>query len=186
MANLIVYSRRLPTMTTEYAPERVVNYAFLLGGLTALIFGVILLFRSEQAIGLMVLLLGLWWLIQGAFLIFSVFIDRQDVWWKIIVGIIGITAGIVVLANPVETGEFLGSAFAFILGAMGLITAIAALIGGFRGGGFGAIFFAIISGAISLLIMFYPQDSFSVLVTIVAVILIVQGLAAMYLALTMR
>lgn len=173
-------------MTTEYSPEKTVNYAFLLGGLTALIFGVILLIRSEEAIGLMVLLLGLWWLIQGAFLVFSVFIDRQDMWWKIVLGIIGVSAGIVVLSNPVETGEFLGTALAIVLGAMGLISGVVAVIGGLRGGGLGATLFGVISGALGLLVMLYPEGSFSALVTIVAIVLIVQGLAAMYLALSMR
>lgn len=174
-------------MTTEQvSSDRVVNYAFLLGGLTALIFGVILLIRQEEAVGLLVLLLGLWWLIQGAFLVFSVFIDRQDMWWKLIIGLIGVSAGIVVLANPVESGQFLGSALAFVLGAMGLITGIVAIVGGFRGGGFGAILFGVISGAIGILIMVYPQDSFDVLVTIVAIMLVVQGVAAVYLSLSSR
>jgi len=174
-------------MTTEpVAPERIVNYAFLLGGVTALIFGVILLIRQEEAVGLLVLLLGLWWLIQGAFLVFSVFIDREDMWWKLIIGIIGLSAGIVVLANPVQTGEFLGSALAFVLGAMGLLTGIVAVVGGFRGGGLGSIIFGVISGAIGILVMVYPQDSFNVLVTIVAIMLIVQGLAAAYLAIAAK
>ena len=32
-------------MTTEYTPDRTINYAFLLGGITALIFGAILVLR---------------------------------------------------------------------------------------------------------------------------------------------
>ena len=53
-------------MTVEETPERVINYAFLLGGLTAAIFGIVLLIRGEEALSLLVVLLGLWWLIQGA------------------------------------------------------------------------------------------------------------------------
>jgi len=115
-------------MTTEYNPERVVNYAFLLGGITAFIFGLILLIRPDQAVGVVMLLLGLYWLIQGAFLVFSVFIDRTDAWWKIILGLIGVTAGVVVLANPVQSGEVLGTALAFVLGGLGILIAIVAII----------------------------------------------------------
>ena len=169
-------------MTTEYSPDRSLNYAFLLGGITAFIFGLILVVRQEAAIGIVALLLGLWWLIQGAFLVFSVFIDRTDMWWKLLLGLIGVTAGIVVLSNPVQSGEFLGSALAVILGILSLIGGVVAIIGGFRGGGFGSFLFGIVTIGIGLLLIFYPEGSFTVFVTIVAIILMVQGLAAAILA----
>lgn len=173
-------------MTTEYSADNVINYAFLLGGITAFIFGLILLVRQDAAIGIVALLLGLWWLIQGAFLVFSVFIDSSDAWWKIILGLLGVTAGLVVLANPVQTGEFLGSALAVVLGIIGLIAALTAVIGGFRGGGLSSILFGVVTGAISLLLLFYPEGSFTTLVTILAFILMVQGIAAVVLALMAR
>jgi uncharacterized membrane protein HdeD (DUF308 family) len=173
-------------MTTEYSPDRTLNYAFLLGGITAFIFGVILLLRQDAAIGIVALLIGLWWLIQGAFLVFSVFLDHTDMWWKLFLGFIGMTAGLVVLANPVQSGEFLGSALAVVLGIIGVISGVVAIIGGFRGGGFGAILFGVFSGAIGLLLLFYPQGSFTTLVTILGIILMVEGIAAVVLAFMAR
>jgi uncharacterized membrane protein HdeD (DUF308 family) len=173
-------------MTTEYGNDRAINYAFLLGGLTALIFGVILLIRQDAAIGVVALLLGLWWLIQGAFLVFSVFVDRTDMWWKLIIGLIGVTAGLVVLANPVQSAEFLGSAMAVILGILGLINGIVAIVGGFRGGGLPAILFGVVTGAIGLLLILYPEGSFTAFVTIIAFILMVQGVAAVVLSILAR
>ena len=169
-------------MTIETAPERTINYAFLLGGLTAAIFGIILLTRREEAIGLLVILLGLWWLIQGAFMIFSVFIDSDDMGWKVILGLLGLTAGIVVLANPIESATFLGSTLAVILGAIGLIIGVAAIYGAFRGGGFGALIFGIVSGLIGLLFIFNPSSSASLMVTLFAVLLLIDGVAAIFLA----
>jgi uncharacterized membrane protein HdeD (DUF308 family) len=170
----------------EYGNDRAINYAFLLGGLTALIFGVILLIRQDAAIGVVALLLGLWWLIQGAFLVFSVFVDRTDMWWKLIFGLIGVTAGLVVLANPVQSAEFLGSAMAVILGILGLINGIVAIVGGFRGGGLPAILFGVVTGAIGLLLILYPEGSFTAFVTIIAFILMVQGVAAVVLSILAR
>ena len=167
-------------------PDRVVNYAFLLGGITAFIFGVILLLRQDAAIGLIALMIGLWWLIQGAFLLFSVLIDRTDAIWKILLGLLGVSAGIVVLVNPVETGQLLGSALAIVLGVMGLLTGIVAIVGGFRGGGMASIVFGVLSAAIGLLLLFFPQDSFSTMVTIVGIIMMVQGVVAVYLAVTTK
>jgi uncharacterized membrane protein HdeD (DUF308 family) len=173
-------------MTTQYEPERIVDYAFLLGGVTALIFGVILLVRQDAAIAVVALLLGLWWLIQGAFLVFSVFLDSTDAWWKLLIGLIGVTAGIVVLANPVQTGELLGTTLAFVLGILGLLSGIVSIIGGLRGGGLSAWAFGLVSAAVGILLMVYPEGSFTTLVTILAIILIAQGLAAIAVALTAR
>jgi uncharacterized membrane protein HdeD (DUF308 family) len=170
----------------EYGNDRAINYAFLLGGLTALIFGVILLIRQDAAIGVVALLLGLWWLIQGAFLVFSVFVDRTDMWWKLIIGLIGVTAGLVVLANPVQSAEFVGSTMAVILGILGLINGIVAIVGGFRGGGLPAILFGVVTGAIGLLLILYPEGSFTAFVTIIAFILMVQGVAAVVLSILAR
>jgi uncharacterized membrane protein HdeD (DUF308 family) len=177
---------RLRSMTTEYAPDRVLNYAFLLGGITTLIFGAILVFRQDAAIGIVALLIGLWWLIQGAFLVFSVFIDSTDAWWKLLLGIIGVTAGIVVLSNPVQSGTLLGSALAIFLGVMGLLAGVVGVIGGFRGGGLPAILFGVVSAAVGLLLMFYPEGSFSTAVTIVGIILMVNGVVSMFLAFAAR
>lgn len=174
-------------MTDSYAPpERIINYAFLLGGITAFVFGIILLVRQDAAIGVVALLLGLFWLIQGAFLIFSVFIDRTDMWWKLILGVIGLTAGIVVLANPVQTGTFLGTALAVFLGVVGLLIGIVAVVGGIRSKQVGSIVFGVLSGAIGALLLVYPEGSFTTMVTILGVILVIQGVVASFIALTAK
>jgi uncharacterized membrane protein HdeD (DUF308 family) len=169
-------------MTTEAAPERIINYAFLLGGLTAAIFGIILLVFDEQALSLMIVLLGLWWLVQGAFMLFSVFIDSEDMWWKLIVGVLGLVAGLIVLANPGNAVDFLGGAFVIFLGIIGVLIGVSAIFGSFRGAGIGALVFGIVSAAIGLLFIFNASMSFTLLVTIIAILLIVDGVAGVYLA----
>ncbi|MEA1902393.1 MAG: DUF308 domain-containing protein [Actinomycetota bacterium] len=169
-------------MTTEAAPERTINYAFLLGGLTAAIFGIILLIFDEQALSLAVVLLGLWWLIQGAFMLFSVFIDKEDMGWKLFIGVLGLAAGVIVLANPGNAVDFLGGAFAIFLGIIGVLIGVAAIFGSFRGAGFGALLFGAVSAAIGLLFIFNSSFSFTALVTIFAILLLVDGVSAIYLA----
>jgi len=168
--------------TDSRPSERTVNYAFLLGGLTAAIFGIILLIRREEAIELLVILLGLWWLIQGAFMLFSVFIDREDMGWKIFLGLLGLIAGVVVLANPINSATFLGSALAITLGVIGLIIGVSAIFGYFRGGGFGALVFGVVSGLIGLLFISNPSSSASLMVTLFAALLLIDGVASIFLA----
>lgn len=168
-------------MIEEIGPDRTLDRAFLIGGLVAMIFGVILLFAGGEPVGLMVLLLGLWWLIQGAALVFAALTHRDDMSWKIGLGLIGACAGFLVLAKPVEAGEFVGTGFAFTLGALGLLASVTATAGGFRSGGFSAMLFGVVSGALGLAVMLSPADSFAALVIIGAVIFVAQGPAALYL-----
>jgi len=169
-------------MTTEAATDRTINYAFLLGGLTAAIFGIILLIRQEEALTLMIVLLGLWWLIQGAFMLFSVFVDREDWVWKVVLGVLGLVAGIIVMQNPDDAVTFLGSALAIVLGVIGVIIGIMSIVGSFRGGGFGALMFGVVSGAIGLLFIFNDLFSASLLVSLFAILLLIDGVAAIWLA----
>jgi uncharacterized membrane protein HdeD (DUF308 family) len=173
-------------MVTPRQHERTVDYAFLLGGVLALIFGAVLLFRQHAAMGVAALLLGLWWLIQGGFLLFSVLIDPQDRLWKVVLGVLGGSAGLVVLANPVQTAEFLGSGLATVLGVVGGVTAGIAVYGSFRGGGMSSMLFGVVSGAIGALLLVYPEGSFATMVTVTGVILIIHGLSAISIAVTTR
>lgn len=169
-------------MTTEATPDRTFNYAFLLGGLTAAIFGIIFLIRQEEALNLVIILLGLWWLIQGGFMLFSVFVDREDWGWKVALGVLGLAAGLIVLANPDSAVDFLGGAFAIVLGVIGVLIGGSAIFGSFRGGGFGAFVFGLVSLGIGLLFIFNSAFSFSLLVTLFGILLLVDGIAAIFLA----
>ena len=122
-------------------PDRTINYAFILGGVTALIFGIILLVRQDEALSLLMVILGLWWLIQGAFMIFAVFVDRTDMWWKLIIGVLGVVAGFLVLTNPGEAADVFQGVIGVVLGIIGIVVGVTAIIGSFRGGGIGAFVF---------------------------------------------
>lgn len=170
------------TTETSNSPDRVVNYAFLLGGITALIFGVILLIRGEDALTLLVAILGLWWLIQGIFMVFTVFIDREDMAWKLAIGLLGVVAGILVLANPNDAADLFKGAFGVVLGIIGILVGLSAIFGSFRGGGFGALVFGAVSLLIGLLILFNAQFTTSLLITLFAILLLIDGVAGIFMA----
>ena len=162
--------------------DRALNYAFLLGGITAVVFGLILIFRQEDALSLLMVVLGLWWLIQGAFLVFAVFVDRSDLGWKLVLGLLGLTAGVVVLANPADAAAVFEGVIGVFLGVIGILVGITSLFGAFRGGGLGAGVFGVVSILIGLLVLFNAQFSTSLLITLFAILLLIEGLAAMFAA----
>jgi uncharacterized membrane protein HdeD (DUF308 family) len=173
-------------METVSPPDRTINYAFLMGGITAVIFGLILLFRQEEALSLLMVILGLWWLIHGVFMVFAVFVDRTDVWWKLALGLLGIVAGILVLANPGDAADAFQGVVGIFLGVIGVLVGVSALVGSFRGAGFGAAIFGIVSILIGVLILFSAEFSTSLLITLFAVLLLIDGVVAVYMAIRYR
>jgi uncharacterized membrane protein HdeD (DUF308 family) len=174
-------------MATVSSPtDKTINYAFLLGGVAALIFGIILLIRQEEALSLLMVILGLWWLIQGAFMLFAIFVDREDMWWKLAIGVLGVVAGFLVLTNPGEAADVFQGVVGVVLGVIGILVGLASLMGAFRGGGVGAFVFGAVSILIGVLILLNAQFSTSVLITLFAVLLLIDGVMGIYLALKYR
>jgi uncharacterized membrane protein HdeD (DUF308 family) len=174
-------------MESVTAPaDRTINYVFLLGGVVALIFGIVLLFRQDEAIALLMVILGLWWLIQGAFMLFAVFLDRTDMWWKLIIGTLGVVAGFLVLTNPGEAADVFQGVIGVILGVIGLLVGVTSIVGSFRGGGVGAVVFGTLSVLIGLLVLLNAQFSTTLLITLFAVLLLIDGVMGIYLAVKYR
>ena len=174
-------------MATVSSPtDKTINYAFLLGGVAALIFGIILLIRQEEALSLLMVILGLWWLIQGAFMLFAIFVDREDMWWKLAIGVLGVVAGFLVLTNPGEAADVFQGVVGVVLGVIGILVGLASLMGAFRGGGVGAFVFGAVSILIGVLILLNAQFSTSLLITLFAVLLLIDGVMGIYLALKYR
>jgi len=148
----------------------------LLGGVVSLIFGILLFVYTQQALALVMLLVGLSWLIQGIFKVLSIFVDKTHWGWTLVSGVIGIVAGWFVLNNPVAGAGIAAVLFAIILGVFGVLIGAAALIGAFQGGGWGAGLFGLVSLLIGLLLIFNSVVGAEVLIWIVAALLVIQGL----------
>ena len=166
-------------MTTYESDVKITKAIFLMGGIVSLVFGILLLTRTQRTIEVVMLLLGLWWLIQGIFHLLEIFIDRSQWGWKLLGGIFGVLAGLLVLNFPLVGGAVYFSVLVIILGIFGLIFGIAAIIAAFQGGGWGAGIFGAISVIIGLLFIFNSLVSAQVLLWIFALLLILQGALAL-------
>jgi uncharacterized membrane protein HdeD (DUF308 family) len=174
-------------MTTELKMEK--NYAsgmFLLGGIISLVFGILLITRTQGAIEIIMILMGLWWLIQGLFNLLAIFIDRSQWGWKLLGGIFGVIAGLLVLNFPLLGGAVYFGAMMIILGFLGLLFGVAAIIAAFQGGGWGAGLLGIVSIIIGLLMIFNVFVALNILFWIFAILLIVQGAVGIFIGVTQK
>jgi uncharacterized membrane protein HdeD (DUF308 family) len=169
-------------MTTTIYEQDVSNQSLLLGGITSIIFGVLLFTWTEATLAVITLLIGLWWLIQGLFLILGIFRDSSQWIWKLISGIIGVLAGILVLQHPFQSAIILPATLVFILGIMGIIIGITSLIAAFGGEGWGIGAFGIISIIIGAALTANIILGAQLLLWIVAGLLVIEGVVAIYMA----
>ena len=152
------------------------RYVLLFGGIVSLVFGILLITQTGAALTLVMLLLGLSWFIQGIFTLLSIFIDKSRWGWKLFGGVIGIAAGLLVFSNPVASTVAGLALVAILVGLFGVLIGISALIGAFQGEGWGAGIFGAVSLIIGLLLIFNAWIGAELLVTLTALLLVVQGI----------
>lgn len=165
------------TYTTQNKHD---SYAWLFGGIVSLILGLLLFTRTDATLAVVMLLLGLTWFIQGIFILLAIFIDKSEWGWKLLGGVIGIAAGLLVLQHPIESTVAVPAVLAIIMGVFGLIIGVSALIDAFKGGGWGAGVFGVVSIIIGALLLFNSVVGGQVLVWLTALLLVIQGVAGIY------
>ena len=96
----------------------------LILGVAAIIIGGLLLFGSLttqlRTYEMLIVLIGIWWLVDGIMNIVHIFFDHRQWGWKLFMGIIGILAGGWILIYPVYAGVALPQIFVLVLGHLGL------------------------------------------------------------------
>ena len=158
----------------------------LLEGIAAAIIGLFLLTAPGATLFVLVQVLGIFWLVGGLFRIVSIFIDTSLWGWKLVGGVLGILAGIVVLQHPLWSSVLVPAIYLIILGIQGLISGGVSLVLAFSGGGWGAGILGALSIVFGLVLLFNVWIGVAVLPYILGAVGIVGGGLAIAVAFAMR
>ena len=96
-------------------------------GVLAVIVGFALLRTPFQSVEVLIFVLGVFWLVQGIMTFVAAFSVKQGRNWGIFIGILGVLAGIVILAYPIDSAltlAFIGGIWLVILGIMQVVAGI--------------------------------------------------------------
>jgi uncharacterized membrane protein HdeD (DUF308 family) len=137
------------TLETRKAPW----WLLLMGGILAIMIGILLLVMPVRSAVTLAWALGLYWLMQGTFTLVLMFIDHSAWGWKLFIGILGIIAGLVVMSYPVLAAAELPMIFTMLLGLYGIFGGIMALFMAFKGGGWGSAILGVISIIFGLILL---------------------------------
>jgi len=151
-------------------------WVFLLEGIASLIFGGLLIVHPAATLVALVIFLGFYWLFVGVLELVRVFVDRSVPWyWSLLIGVLGIVAGIIVLNHPIFAAIVLPTAIVVWLGVLGLVIGVFAIIGGFTGGGIGSFIFGVINFVIGLILLGSPMVAALAVPLVFGILLLIQG-----------
>jgi uncharacterized membrane protein HdeD (DUF308 family) len=162
-------------------------WVFLLQGVAGILLGLMLITDPGATLVVLVTFLGFYWLFTGVMALVRVFVDRSVPWiWSLLVGIVGILAGLLVLRHPLFAALTVPAMIVIILGVEGLIMGVLDIIGGFTGGGIGSFFLGVVNFVIGLLLLGSPLVAALAVPLVFGVILLIQGIGLIVLAFRAR
>ncbi len=163
-------------------------WVVLVEGIFALIFGLFLITAPGATSVFLVTVLGFYFLIRGIFAIVEIFLpNRTTHWgWLLIMGILGIIAGLLVLKHPIYATAITATFIIVFLAVDGLIMGILGLIRAFTGGGWGPGILGILTIIIGLYLLVNAFNAALALPVVFGAFLIVGGIVAIFYSFRIR
>ncbi len=149
----------------------------LLQGIAVLILGLLFLTSPVVTTAMLILFIGAYWLVDGVFSLVRIFLKDSDVhWgWLLAKGIIGILAGIYVLANPLVSLVILPATLIIIIAIQGIVMGVIGVIQAFRGGGWSAGLLGAVNIIIGTILLMRPLLAATVLPLVLGIFGLVFG-----------
>ena len=166
----------------------------LLRGIILILLGIVMLAYPGATLTVLIIMMGAWWLVDGIVTIVKSIKGRKELpaWgWGIFTGILGILAGIIVLAQPL-VGIVLTTTFLiWFLAIAALLYGINGIVTGIRlrkeiKGEWSMVIGGILSMIFGIVLMVNPLVSAVTLVISIGVIAIIGGIVISVLAFTVR
>ena len=152
-----------------------------------MIIGLFLLTAPGITLLFLVQVAGFFWLFGGVLRVVSIFIDSSLWGLKLVGGIIGILAGIVVLQHPIWSTLLVPAVYVIILGIQGIIVGATSLVLAFRGGGWGAGLLGIVSIVFGVILLLNPVFiGIAILPFVLGAFALIGGIAAIIGAFVLR
>jgi uncharacterized membrane protein HdeD (DUF308 family) len=158
----------------------------LLQGIAAIVLGILLLVAPTVTTIAIVQVVGIYWLVTGILGIVHIFIDSRHWGWKLLSGILGIIAGVLVIQNPLWSSILLPATLVILFGIQGVIMGVIFLIRAFGGAGLGAGILGVIDIIFGAILLSSPLMAVAVFPLVFGSLLLVGGLINAITAISLR
>jgi uncharacterized membrane protein HdeD (DUF308 family) len=160
------------------APQRSI---YFLGGIVAILFGLIAVLWPHITLALLVIFFGAFAIGHGVVSFIDMFdhLGRHETWWpSLVVGIISIVAGLYVLANLAVSAVVL----TLVIAVWALFVGIIEVVGGIATGQLMLLIIGLLTVVFGLLLLGHPTTGAVALVLVIGVFAIVRGVLMLLMA----
>ena len=161
-------------------------WVVLLEGVIAIIIGLFLLYRPAVTTIFLLQVLGIFWLAGGILSVLGALVFSGNRLWKLLTGILGIIAGIVILTYPIYSPLVVLTFLVIFIGVWAIITGAVKLAWGLKGGGWGTGILGVLTIILGLLLLDNSLAGALVLPWIFGFFLIIGGIGGVIGGLKMR
>jgi uncharacterized membrane protein HdeD (DUF308 family) len=174
---------------TTYAESDAATFPWwlvLLEGIIAAIFGFLLLIAPGSTTYFLVQALGFYLLIDGILRVVSIFIDHSLWGLKLVLGILGLIAGIVVLQHPLWSAFAVPTYLVYFVGFLAMLQGFGGLFQAFKGGGWGGGILGVLTIFIGLILVLNPLIGLVALPFVLGGFMLAGGIAAIVVSFRLR
>jgi uncharacterized membrane protein HdeD (DUF308 family) len=149
------------------------KWLLLIQGILLILLSLLAFTAPGATLQFLVVLLGVYWLVSGVLHLFWLVFDRSSWGIKLLLGIVGIIAGLLIIQHPLASTILVPATLVIVMGWIGVLMGVFALIHAFTGGGWGAAVLGVLSIIFGILILT------NIIFTAQALPFIIGGIAAL-------
>ena len=158
----------------------------LVEGIVAALLGFLLLIAPGATLLFLVQVLGFYLFIAGVFRLIGIFLDSTLWGLKLVGGVLGILAGVLVLRHPLWSGALVPTVLVFYIGFLSIFQGGIAIFLAFRGGGWGAGVLGVLGIIFGFILVINPLVGVAALPFVLGIFMLVGGVVAVVQAFRMR
>ncbi|GHO72824.1 membrane protein [Ktedonobacter sp. SOSP1-85] len=147
----------------------------MITGIAAIVVGLLLLISPGTTLLVLVQLLGVYWLVTGVLAFANLCIDRTLWGWKLVSGVLGVVAGLLVLRNPLLSAIFVPKLLVIFLAIDAFVMGVTQNIHAFRGGGSSLAILGIMNAIFAIILLLNPLIGVFLLPIVLGIIAVIGG-----------
>jgi uncharacterized membrane protein HdeD (DUF308 family) len=161
-------------------------WIILVLGIAALILGMAFLAWPYLTLIMVVTFVGAYWFVSGIFSLISLIIDRSNLGWKLLIGILGVIAGLVILMYPLFSTLLVPAMLVIFIGIWGLVIGVVHIAQAFGTKDWGSGLLGLLAIIFGILILANPFITVALLPFIFGGFGIVGGIIAIIMSFQFR
>jgi len=176
----------MSTVSTYQSEPEIPWWLVLIEGISLVILGILWIASPGMTAVIALQFLGIYWFIAGIFKIISIFLDSSMWGWKLLAGILGIIAGLIVIRHPLWSPVVVGSTLIISMGIEGIIFGGIGVFQAFKGAGWAAGLLGALSILFGILLLANVWLFTFSLPWVLGILSIVGGIAAIVMAFRLK